>query len=385
MSGPKDNLQTAIIIDIGSGEIKAGLRGGIRPKFSFKNQIGEPKYKKILKKFNKDNTPVKEQYICEKCNPYLSALKIRNPVAHGNFTNTDDIFPIFNHIFSSLKINSEEIKEHPILISESLLNPSKNRENIASVLFEEFQVPQLFFASQPILSLFATSHTTGAVLESGEGVTQSCVVYEGYSIPSSFERYDYGGGDVTKYLFTLLQNLGFYFDTSAEYQIINDIKEQLCFACPSNMIENMEKNSKFEKENFFLPDGNVIKLGEERISPPEILYNPELNGMEFPSFQNMILNSINKTDMELRPKLYEAILLSGGNTSIKGTSNKVYFELKKLINQNMKIKIHTPINPNFLCWRGGSLISGLEIFKKMWVSKDEWDEKGEKVIHTKTI
>jgi actin-related protein len=266
-----------------------------------------------------------------------------------------------------------------------LLNPSKNRENIASVLFEEFQVPQLFFASQPILSLFATSHTTGAVLESGEGVTQSCVVYEGYSIPSSFERYDYGGGDVTKYLFTLLQNLGFYFDTSAEYQIINDIKEQLCFACPSNMIENMKKNSEFEKENYFLPDGNVIKLGEERISPPEILYNPELNGMEYPSFQNMILNSINKTDMELRPKLYEAILLSGGNTSIKGTSNKVYFELKKLINQNMKIKIHTPINPNFLCWRGGSLISGLEIFKKMWVTRDEWEEKGEKVIHTKTI
>ena len=126
------------------------------------------------------------------------------------------------------------------------------------------------------------------------------------------------------------------------------------------MIESIKRNQLYEKENYFLPDGNVLKLGEERISPPEILYNPELNGMEFPSFQNMILNSINKADMELRPKLYEAILLSGGNTAIKGTANKVYSEFKKLINQNMKIKIHSPKNPNLLCWIGGNIISGLD-------------------------
>ena len=385
MTSVNSNSQIPIIIDIGTGEVKAGFNGQERPKILFKNQFGEPKYNKILKQFNKDNKQVKDIYIGEKCDSCLSALKLRKPVDHGSFTNSEDIIPIFNHIFSRLKLDSEEIKNHPILVSESLQNPSKNRENIASILFDYFEVPKLFFASQPILSLFATSNTTGAILESGEGVTQSCIVYEGYSIPCSFERYDYGGGDVTKYLYTLLQNLGFYFDTSAEYQIVSDIKEQLCFACPTNMIENIKKNSEFEKENYFLPDGNVIKLGEERILPPEILYNPELNGMEFPSFQNMILNSINKVDMELRPKLYESILLSGGNTSIKGTANKVYSEFKKLISQNMKIKIHSPKNPYLLCWIGGNIISGLEIFKKMWITKEEWNDIGENIVHDKTI
>jgi actin-related protein len=385
MTSMNANSQIPIIIDIGTGEVKAGFNGQERPKILFKNQFGEPKYNKILKQFNKDNKQVKDIYIGEKCDSCLSALKLRKPVDHGSFTNSEDIIPIFNHIFSRLKLDSEEIKNHPILVSESLQNPSKNRENIASILFDYFEVPKLFFASQPILSLFATSNTTGAILESGEGVTQSCIVYEGYSIPCSFERYDYGGGDVTKYLYTLLQNLGFYFDTSAEYQIVSDIKEQLCFACPTNMIENIKKNSEFEKENYFLPDGNVIKLGEERILPPEILYNPELNGMEFPSFQNMILNSINKVDMELRPKLYESILLSGGNTSIKGTANKVYSEFKKLISQNMKIKIHSPKNPYLLCWIGGNIISGLEIFKKMWITKEEWNDIGENIVHDKTI
>ena len=385
MNSQTEPLQTPIIIDLGSGEIKAGFGGQERPKVLFKNQLGEPKYKIILKKYDKDNTPVKDIYIGEKCDACLSALKLRNPVEHGIFKNSEDILPIFNHIFTRLKLDSEEIKNHPILISESLLNPSKNRENIATVLFDNFEISNLFFASQPILSLFATSNTTGVILESGEGVTQSCVVYEGYSIPFSFERYDYGGGDVTKYLYTILQSLGFYLDTSAEYQIVKDIKEQLCFACPSDMIRNIKKESEFEKENYFLPDGNVIKLGEERISPPEILYNPELNGMEFPSFQNMIFNSINKVDMELRPKLYENILLSGGNTSIKGTSNKLYSEFKKLINPNMKINIHSPKTPNLLCWMGGNVISGLEIFKKMWISKEEWEEKGVQIIHDKTI
>ena len=385
MNSQVGSLQTPIIIDIGSGEIKAGFSGQERPKIVFKNQLGEPKYKKILKTFKKGNIPTKDIYIGEKCDTCLSALKLRNPVEHGIFKNLEDIFPIFNHIFTRLKLDSEEIKNHPILISESLLNPSKNRKNISSILFENFEISNIFFASQPILSLFATSNTTGTILESGEGVTQSCVVYEGYSIPFSFERYDYGGGDVTKYLYTILQNLGLYFDTSAEYQIVKDIKEQLCFACQSDMIRNIKKESEFEKENYFLPDGNVIKLGEERILPPEILYNPELNGMEFPSFQNMIFNSINKVDMELRPKLYEAILLSGGNTSIKGTSNKLYSEFKKLINPNMKIKIHSPKNPNLLCWIGGNVVSGLEIFKKMWISKEEWEEKGEEIVHDKTI
>ena len=151
------------------------------------------------------------------------------------------------------------------------------------------------------------------------------------------------------------------------------------------MLESLRKNSEFEKENYFLPDGNVIKLGEERITPPEILYNPELNGMEYPSFQNMIYNSINKSDMELRPKLYESIILSGGNTSIKGTGNKIYSEIKKLINPNMKIKIQTPKNPNLLCWIGGNIVTQLEIFKKMWISKAEWEDKGDKIISIKTI
>ena len=380
-----ENSENPIIIDLGSGQIKAGFSGQDLPKKIFNSFIGEPKYKKLIKYINKENKISNEIYIGSQCDKNLNILKLRYPIEHGHFINEKDIYPIFNYIFSILKISSEDIKNHPILVTEPLQNPIQNRENISQILFEKFYINKLFFASQPILSLFSTSNTTGTILESGEGVSQSCVIYEGYSIPNSFERCDFGGADVTNYLDDILKKMGYFFETSAEKILIKEIKEKYCWACPTNIFENIKKNAEFEKENHFLPDGNVMKLGVERIYPPEILFKPEIIGLEYPGFHEMIFNSINNANIELRTKLFENILLSGGNTAINGIGNKTYSEIKKMVNQNIKINIHSPKNPHLLSWIGGNVISGLEIFKKMWITKQEWEEKGNIILHEKTI
>ena len=383
MNNKSDSSKTPIIIDLGSGQIKAGFSGQELPKKIFNNYMGEPKYKKLVKTITKENNITKDLYIGSQCDKNLSILKLRYPINHGQFCNTEDIYPLFNYIFSILKIPSDEINSHPILITEPLHNPISNRENISHILFEKFSINKLIFASQPVLSLFSTSNTTGIILESGEGVTQSCVIYEGFAIPNSFERYDYGGADVSNYLDDILKKMGYFFETSGEKLIIKEIKEKFCWT--TNISDSIIKNTELEKENHFLPDGNVIKLGVERIYPPEILFKPEIVGLEYPGFCEMINNSINNVDIELRKKLYENIILSGGNTSIKGLSNKIFSELNKDLNPNLKIKIHSPKNPHLLCWIGGNVISELEIFKKMWINKQEWEEKGDKILHEKTI
>ena len=380
-----ENSENPIIIDLGTGQIKAGFSGRDLPKIIFNSFIGEPKYKKLIKNINKENKISNEIFIGSQCDKNLNILKLRYPIEHGHFINEKDIFPIFNYIFSLLKIPSEDIKHHPILITEPLQNPIQNRENISQILFEKFDINKLFFSSQPILSLFSTSTTTGTILESGEGVSQSCVIYEGYSIPNSFERCDYGGADVTNYLDDILKKMGYFFETSAEKILIKDIKEKYCWACPKNIIENIKKNSEFEKENHFLPDGNVMKLGVERVYPPEILFKPEIIGLEYPGFHEMIFNSINNANIELRTKLFENIILSGGNTAINGIGNYMYNEIKGMVNQNLKININSPKNPHLLSWIGGNVISGMEIFKKMWITKQEWEEKGDIILHEKTI
>ena len=380
-----DNSQKPIIIDLGSSQIKVGFSGQELPKKIFNNYIGEPKHKNIFQSISKTPNSNKEIYIGSQCDKNLNILKLRYPIKHGVFQNSEDIYPLFNYIFSLLKIPSDEIISHPVLITEPIHNPIHNRENISSILFEKFLIKKLFFASQPVLSLYATSKTTGAILESGDAVTQSCVLYEGYAIPNSFERCDYGGQDVTNYLDDILKKMGFFFDTSAEKQIIKEIKEKYCYVYPSDVSENIIKNSNFDIENHFLPDGNVIKLGVEKILPPEILYNPEFIGLEYPGLHEMILNSINNVDIELRKNLYENILLSGGNMAIKGTVNKIFHEIKDKVNQHMKIKISGPKNQHLLNWIGGAIITDMEIFKKMWITKKEWEEKGNKILHEKTI
>jgi centractin len=383
----QENLKLPMIIDIGSGEIKAGFSGEESPKVVFKNYIGEPKYKKVLSAFNAEDKEINAQYIGEDCDKFMGILKLRHPVKNGKFSNDQDILSIFNYIYSKLGLNTEEIEQHPLLVTEPLLNPYTNREKIANLLFENLGVQALFFASQPILSLFSTSNTSGTVLESGEGVTQSCVVCEGYSLPNSYERYDYGGADVTEYLKILLKKKGYQFYNSTEFRLVNEIKENSCF-CISNKninINDARKGLNKNPLNYYLPDGTTVSIGEERLLAPEILFNLDKIGKEYLSLTDIVMSSINKVDIQLKQKSYENILLSGGNTAIKGLLEKLTSDIKDKAYKNLKINLKTTPKPEYCCWMGGNMISTLEIFKRMWVSKSDWSEKGSKIIHIKTI
>ena len=389
MNEKPEYLKLPIIIDIGSGKVKAGFSGEENPKIVFNNYFGEPKYNKVLHSYDKEDININEQYIGDDCDKFFGVIKLRYPVNRGVFEKEEDILSLFNHIFAKLDLNSEEIKEHPVLITEPILNPKSNREKISQILLDKLGIPAIFFASQPILSLLSTSATSGIILESGDGVSQSCCICEGYSIPCSYERYNYGGKDVTEYLKTMLRKRGYNFYNSSEIKLVNDIKENLCFLDSGKKTEYSFSKISLNKKliQYYLPDGSYISLGEERILAPEILFNPEYIGKEYLSFADMIISSINKIDIELRRKAYESIWLSGGNTAIKDLNDKLIEELKNKLSKAIFINIleNEKINPQYRCWVGGNIITTLEIFKKMWVTKSDWKENGSEIIHIKTL
>ena len=384
----KKSLKLPIIIDLGSSEIKAGFSGEEKPNIIFKSIIGEPKYTKVFSALNKANQEIKIQNIGDDCFKNIGLLKLRNPINHGILTNEQDIIPLFNYIYSKLGINTEEISEHPLLITEPLLNPYSNREKISNSLFDDLGVPAIFFACQPILSLFSTSSTTGIILESGEGVSQSCIVYEGYSLPNTYERFDYGGGDVTNVLKILMKKKGYQLLNSNEYRFISDMKEKYCFLLSSKYnlnFNNVRMALNAQKINYYLPDGTSISLGDERIIASEILFKPELIGKEFLGLSDIILSSINKAEIQLRSKTYENIVLSGGNILMKGLEDKIKDDIIQKSNKIIKVNVNTIKEPQISCWVGGNIISSLDIFNKISITKKEWEEKGNKIIHVKTI
>ena len=90
---------------------------------------------------------------------------------------------VWHHtLYNELRVAPDE---HPILMTEAPLNPTKNRELTTEIMFETFNVPCLYIQMQAVCSLYASGKTTGTVLDSGEGITHSVPVYEGYAIPSA--------------------------------------------------------------------------------------------------------------------------------------------------------------------------------------------------------
>jgi actin-related protein len=87
-------------------------------------------------------------------------------------------------------------------------------------------VPSLYTAYQAVLALYSSGRTTGVVLDSGEGVTNTVPIYEGYALPHAIERSHYAGREVTEHLHKLLGEAGLRFSLSGELNILQDIKEK---------------------------------------------------------------------------------------------------------------------------------------------------------------
>ena len=373
-----NDLKQPIIIDLGSSEIRSGFYGKSSPTIRFQNIIGKPFLKIESSLLNKD------YYISSECDKYYNNLTINYPIQRGVFKNDEDIPLIFEYLFKQMELNSQQIKEHPLLISEPINNRYSNSEKISEILFEKMNIPALIFAKQPLLSLISTGYSTGIVLESGSDITQSCVSYEGYLIENSSFRFDYGGKDVTDTLKLLINKNNPYISSRLidNNKVLKEIKEKFCYIKTPK-----EENEEFVSidSEYILPDGRKITLNDEKILAPEILFNNQLIYAEYLPFHEMIFNSIDKVDINMKNKLYKLIVLSGGNAQFKGIEEKIKYNLSDLIPRGVEIKIRSQINPELNCWNGGNIVASLDSFNKMLVNKKEWDECRKNIIHVKNI
>lgn len=371
------SLKAPIIVDLGSYEIKTGFKSVIsEPSTIFPSYIGEPKYDKILRSININKPNKKDQFIGDSCSKYLGLLKLRYPIQNGIFTNERDISLIFNHIFSKLGLNSEEIQEHPILITEPILNPNDNREKISQILFEKYGVPALIFGSQPQLSLFSFSFTSGIVLESGHEVSQICAVMDGYSIPSSFMRSNFGGKDVSDYFGRILKLNGFEFVSDTEKLILNRIKQKYIMC----QIIGEEKSNK--KYQYKLPDSRIVEFDLKDYNASQVMFDPTLVGKKCLGFDKMVETCIEKVNFNLRENLCDNIKLTGGNCLMRNFNQVMHTILHTSLNRYKRVNVKAyPNNCIISNWNGGNIISGLGIFKDLLVYKKDWDEKGKDIVN----
>ncbi|XRB12044.1 actin-related protein [Pseudoscourfieldia marina] len=387
----------ALVIDNGSGMCKAGFAGDDAPRSVFPSIVGRPMITSVRAMVGVE----KECYVGDEAQAKRGILTLKYPIEHGIVTNWDDMEKIWHHTFyNELRVSPEE---HPVLLTEAPHNPKKNREMMTQLMFETFNVPNMYVAIQAVMSLYASGRTTGCVLDCGDGVSHTVPIYEGYSLPHAIMRIDLAGRDLTSYLCKILMERGHNFSTSAEREIVRDIKERLCYVS-MNFEEDLAASeegtegtlstsssgsamipatlAELEK-TYELPDGTSLVIGNERFRVPEVLFQPHLIGMECSGVDNAVLQSVRACDIDVRRDLFGNIVLSGGTTMFPGIAERLQQELTREVPSTMRVKVIAPPERKYSVWIGGSILASLTTFQQMWIAKADYEENGPPIVHRK--
>jgi actin-related protein len=374
----REDNRPALVIDNGSGMVKAGFAGEAQPCVEFPSIIGVPKYKRSIKHLKGDRS----SYVGSDAYAKRGVLKLSYPIEHGIVTDWESMEDIWTHTFDQLRVEPDD---RDVLLTEAPRNPKKNREKMAEIMFETFNVNGLYIAIQGVLSLYASGRTTGTVLDVGDGVTHTIPIYDGYAIENAINRFDLAGRDVTEYMQRLLESEGTSMNTSSEKEIVRRMKEKFCYCVTDPDSEARLYRDRNMSRKYTLPDGNAIVLNDVMYETPEVLFNPALIGKEMLGVHEAVNDSITRSDIDVRKDLYSNIVLSGGTTMIKDFAKKLDYELRSIVTGNTEIKVVAPKERKYSVWMGGSILAALPSFGSAWIYNHEYREAGTSIIHSRCM
>ena len=367
----QQNKYSTVVIDAGSGLVKAGFGGEDGPRSIFNSIVGTPKQMGLMV-----GMELQERYVGDDAISKYEIMNFSYPIKRGEVTDWDKFENLMHYLlYSEMKVVPEEVS---ILITESPRTSRENREKLTEILFETFNVKRLHIANSSMVGLFSYGKTSGLIVDSGFNVTSTVPIYEGYPLSHASIRINIGGEDLSKNLLSMIQsNLEeSYVDIKGRI-LADDIKEKLGY-----LLLNQDDADDVKDVTYELPDGKKIELSNELYKSNEILFNPDeeikkVNGLL--SLKNMVIDSINKCDNEIKSDIKENICLTGGTTLLKNFPEKLKNELSDS-SEGTNFNLSAEQERLFSTWIGGSIVSSLDNFQFMWVNKKEYNDNGKNLL-----
>ncbi|XP_021905477.1 actin-related protein 4 [Carica papaya] len=433
---------SAIVVDLGSHTCKAGYAGEDAPKAVFPSVVGSIDQMDVDDTANTNSgsaTDSKNNAVANdsnkgkgKCKLYVGSqslgfrrdhMEVLSPIKDGVVVDWDIVDSIWDHAFRECLLIDP--KEHPMLLAEPSSNTQQQRERTAELMFEKYKVPALFLAKNAVLTSFASGRATSLVVDSGGGSTTVAAVHDGYVLQKAVSSSPIGGELLTECLMKSLESKGIVIkprysfkrkeirpgdfqavdvdfpNTTESYKlycqrvIASDIKECVCRA-PDTPYDGLFSFSLIFSYNH--EKHRTIEIGADRFKIPDILFNPSLI-QTIPAMENfaeiapsvrglpqMVIESINRCDVDIRRELFSSILLAGGTASMQQLKERLEKDLLEESPQTARVKVLASGNSTerrFSVWIGGSILASLGSFQQMWFSKSEYEEHGASYIQRK--
>jgi actin-related protein len=379
-----------VILDFGSTSTRIGFSGEDCPRLSFPTVVarGPDRPDVFAKAYSLRNTP---------------EVTVSRVVNRGLITDFAGFELLAQNVFDTLNLARDP--NAPLLLTESALAPKEHREEVTDILFDKVRAESLYFASAPVLALYASGRTTGLVIEMNDGTCNTVPVFEGFALFHSILQSDIGGADIS----------AIFGETALKGQklppkpyggeIVTYMKEKYCFACPSraDFLTMMDaRPSKNNNNNsgaaaaaaagltvrHELPDKEVLVMGPERALAAECLLDPQLIPTGVPGIEpnppphaarrgihQLAIESVRKCDQDIAPQLFNNIVFSGGGSLIKGLPERVAADIQEQV-PSERLRSYAGTERQLAPWVGASILASLPTFQDMWVTRQEYEECG---------
>lgn len=252
-----------VVIDNGTGFVKAGFSGQDLPRLIIPTVVGEKVEKPDpAMQANAANDPQEERKSYAFGNSALTQKadhQLFYPIERGIVKDWDKMQLMWGHIFDELNLETKNVN---VLMTDSPFNPKENRQKMAEVLFDHFKVKSLAIMNTAALSMYSTGKVSGLICESGEGLSYTVPVFEGYALPHACLKLEVAGQDVTEQLIQQLQDVKIPVNNKDHFEHIRNLKEQMCSISHNYHfdIQNNDDPLSQEDRSFELPSQQIIQV-----------------------------------------------------------------------------------------------------------------------------
>ncbi|CAG9766055.1 unnamed protein product [Ceutorhynchus assimilis] len=292
-------------------------------------------------------------------------------------------------------------ENHPVFFTDAPLNPRVKREQLTELMFEKYQVPAMYMATNAALAAFANGKFNALVLDSGASYTTAVPILDGLVINNAVVKSPLAGDYITLKATEMLESMGIDLTPAhliAMKEVVQDQEKpkfiKKTFTCPptDSWMKYMTKRtvqdfqqtaiqiSATSPSHYEFPTGYNRLFNQQHSQLTEGLFNHETLAVD-----KIVVTSISKCDLDVQPALYHSVVITGGNSLMKGFTERVEQEVRAKMPAAIKLKVRAvkgTTERRFEAWTGGSILASIGTFQQLWVSKRHYEEVGKHRINT---